>query len=508
MKRLFKPVLFPRRHSEPRRARDARLDPRGRRARLRCLARLRRRFRQPRSDRCVRRRRRRSRDRAAGDQLAFQQVPEPGQRRGGPADPSPQRLQDRQPLRTRPHQPRGARSALPGLRLHALFRRGPRAEGDAPADGGNARHDRQGHPADQGRRASARLQEAPTLADDRPAHAQGMDLPEGDRRQADRGLLALPPGADGRDAREARARAHPRAMDEELQAGGALRRQTAGSSPSSPSCAPKGDRRMSANPHANGGAVLRDLRLPDFRDYAVKVPSPGAANAESTRVMGKFLRDVMKLNMEARTSGSSARTRTTRTAGRTCSRSPIAPGWPRPTPGTTISPGRPRDGDAERAPVPGLARGLSADRPARLLLVLRGVHPHHRLDVQPARQVAEGVRRTSRGAGRSPRSTICSRSHVWRQDHNGFSHQDPGFIDHVVNKKAEVVRVYLPPDANCLLSVTDHCLRSRNYVNVVVAGKQPAPQWLDHGRGDQALHRRARASGNGPATTKAASPTW
>ena len=88
-------------------------------------------------------------------------------------------------------------------------------------------------------------------------------------------------------------------------------------------------------------------------------------------------------------------------------------------------------------------------------------------------------------------------SHVWRQDHNGFSHQDPGFIDHVVNKKAEVVRVYLPPDANCLLSVTDHCLRSRNYVNVVVAGKQPAPQWLTHGPGDQALHRRARNLGVG-----------
>ena len=99
-------------------------------------------------------------------------------------------------------------------------------------------------------------------------------------------------------------------------------------------------------------------------------------------------------------------------------------------------------------------------------------------------------------------------SHVWRQDHNGFSHQDPGFIDHVVNKKAEVIRVYLPPDANCLLSVTDHCLRSRNYVNVVVAGKQPAPQWLTMDQADQALHRWASASGSGPATTRAASPTW
>ena len=98
-------------------------------------------------------------------------------------------------------------------------------------------------------------------------------------------------------------------------------------------------------------------------------------------------------------------------------------------------------------------------------------------------------------------------SHVWRQDHNGFSHQDPGFIDHVVNKKAEVIRVYLPPDANTLLSVTDHCLRSRNYVNVIVAGKQPALQWLDMDAGGQALHGRASASGSGPATTRAASRT-
>ena len=99
-------------------------------------------------------------------------------------------------------------------------------------------------------------------------------------------------------------------------------------------------------------------------------------------------------------------------------------------------------------------------------------------------------------------------SHVWRQDHNGLSHQDPGFIDHVVNKKAEVIRVYLPPDGNCLLSVTDHCLRSRNYVNVVVAGKQPAPQWLTMDQADQALHAPASAFGSGPATTRAASRTW
>ena len=139
---------------------------------------------------------------------------------------------------------------------------------------------------------------------------------------------------------------------------------------------------------------------------------------------------------------------------------------------------RPRDGDPVRAPLPGLARGLPADRPPRPLQLLRGLHPHRRLDVQPAREVAEDDARTFPGGGRSPRSTTCSRSHVWRQDHNGFWHQDPGFIDHVVNKKAEVIRVYLPPDANTLLSVADHCLRSRNYVNVIVAGKQPALDYL------------------------------
>ena len=161
----------------------------------------------------------------------------------------------------------------------------------------------------------------------------------------------------------------------------------------------------------------------------------------------------------------------------------------------------------QRAPLPGLARGLPAHRPPRPLQLLRGVHPHRRLDVQPARQVAEGHARTSPGAGRSRRSTTCSSSHVWRQDHNGFSHQDPGFIDHVVNKKAEIVRVYLPPDANCLLSVADHCLRSRDYVNVIVAGKQPSLDYLDDGRGDRALHARASASGSGRRTTTATSPT-
>ena len=143
-----------------------------------------------------------------------------------------------------------------------------------------------------------RRREAAGLADDRLPHAEGLDLPAGDRRQEVRGLLAEPPGADGRHG-QARAHPHPRRVDEELPARGAVRRPRAGSMPELAELAPKGHRRMSDNPHANGGLLLRDLKMPDFRDYAVEVPSPGATTAESARVMGKFLRDVMKLNLES-----------------------------------------------------------------------------------------------------------------------------------------------------------------------------------------------------------------
>ena len=156
--------------------------------------------------------------------------------------------------------------------------------------------------------------------------------------------------------------------------------------------APKGHRRMSDNPHANGGLLLRDLKMPDFRDYAVDVPSPGATTAESARVMGKFLRDVMKLNLDSQQLPpvQPGREQLEPLAGRAGSHQPLLHGRDLPR-GRQAQPRRPGDGGAQRAPVPGLAGGLPADRPARLLLVLRGVHPHHRLDVQPARQVAEGV---------------------------------------------------------------------------------------------------------------------
>ncbi len=173
--------------------------------------------------------------------------------------------------------------------------------------------------------------------------------------------------------------------------------------------APEGERRMGANPHANGGLLLRDLRLPDFRDYAVDVPQPGAVDAEATRVQGKFLRDVLKLQRGRSNFRifSPDETDLQPLERRLRGDEPLLDGRdpPRRRPRRRRRPG---DGDAQRAPVPGLARGLSAHRPPRLLLLLRGVHPHRRLDVQPARQVAQGDAATSPGGGRSPRSTTCS----------------------------------------------------------------------------------------------------
>ena len=242
--------------------------------------------------------------------------------------------------------------------------------------------------------------------------------------------------------------------------------------------APHGTRRMSANPHANGGMLLRDLRLPDFRDYAVAVPAPGATTAESTRVMGQFLRDVMTLNMEAQNfrlfSPDENNSNRWQDVLEATDRAWIAEtyAW-----------------DDHLAPDGRVMEMLSEHQCQGWLegYLLTGRHGFfscykafiHIVDSM-VNQHAKWLKVCNHIPWRRPIASLnyLLSSHVWRQDHNGFSHQDPGFIDHVVNKKAEVVRVYLPPDANCLLSVTDHCLRSRNYVNVVVAGKQPAPQWL------------------------------
>ncbi len=243
--------------------------------------------------------------------------------------------------------------------------------------------------------------------------------------------------------------------------------------------APLGERRMGANPHANGGKLLRDLQLPDFRDYAVKVPSPGAVSGEATRITGAFLRDVMKLNQEChnfRIFGPDE-TESNRLG-------PVFEATDRMFMGETAS------SDKQISATGRVMEVLSEHLCQGWLegYLLTGRHGFfscyeafiHVVDSM-FNQHAKWLKVTRQLPWRRPIASLnyLLTSHVWRQDHNGFSHQDPGFIDHVVNKKADVIRVYLPPDANTLLSITDHCLRSRHYVNVIVAGKQPALQWLD-----------------------------
>jgi xylulose-5-phosphate/fructose-6-phosphate phosphoketolase len=235
---------------------------------------------------------------------------------------------------------------------------------------------------------------------------------------------------------------------------------------------------MSDNPHANGGLLLRDLKMPDFRDYAVDVPSPGATTAESAREMGRFLRDIMKQNLDSKNfrlfspdENNSNRWQDVLDVTTRCYMADIYP-------------------EDEKLSPDGRVMEVLSEHQCQGWLegyLLTGRHGFfscyeafiHIIDSM-FNQHAKWLKVCNHIPWRRPVASFnyFLSSHVWRQDHNGFSHQDPGFIDHVVNKKAEVIRVYLPPDANCLLSVTDHCLRSRNYVNVVVAGKQPAPQWL------------------------------
>ena len=241
--------------------------------------------------------------------------------------------------------------------------------------------------------------------------------------------------------------------------------------------APAGDRRMGANPHANGGLLLRDLVMPDFRDQAVAVTAPGAVRAEATRVLGEFLREVMQCNADNfRVVGpdetSSNRLDSLFEITNRCSTATILPSDDHVAP----------DGRVMEVLSEHLCQGWLEG------YLLTGRHGFfscyeafiHIVDSM-FNQHAKWLKVSRCIPWRRPIASLnyLLTSHVWRQDHNGFSHQDPGFIDHVVNKKADVVRVYLPADANTLLSVADHCLRSRNYVNVIVAGKQPEWQWLD-----------------------------
>ena len=241
--------------------------------------------------------------------------------------------------------------------------------------------------------------------------------------------------------------------------------------------APKGTRRMGSNPHANGGLLLRDLSLPDFRDYAVVVPTPGSIYGEATRVQGEFIRDVIKLNPTNFRVFSPDETASNRWGAvfdltDRCSTAKIIAGDENVAPD-----GRVMEMLSEHQCEGWLEGYLLTGRHGFFSSYEAFIHIVDSMFNQHAKWLKISRNIPWRASVASLNYVLSS--HVWRQDHNGFSHQDPGFIDHVVNKKAEIIRVYLPPDANTLLSVTDHCLRSRDYVNVIIAGKQPAPQWLD-----------------------------
>jgi xylulose-5-phosphate/fructose-6-phosphate phosphoketolase len=254
--------------------------------------------------------------------------------------------------------------------------------------------------------------------------------------------------------------------------------------------APEGARRMGASPHANGGLLLRDLRLPDFREYAREVSRPGTTSSEATRVLGRFLRDVMRLNAD-----------NFRVVGPDETASNRLDALFEVTERAWVAGTEP--GDEHLAPDGRVMEVLSEHLCQGWLegYLLTGRHGFfscyeafiHIVDSM-FNQHAKWLKVTRGIPWRRPIASLnyLLTSHVWRQDHNGFSHQDPGFIDHVANKKAEIVRVYLPPDANCLLSVADHCLRSRDYVNVIVAGKQPA---LDYLPMDEAISHCTRGIG-------------
>jgi xylulose-5-phosphate/fructose-6-phosphate phosphoketolase len=239
---------------------------------------------------------------------------------------------------------------------------------------------------------------------------------------------------------------------------------------------PRGELRMSANPHANGGELLRDLVLPDFRDYAVEVPEPGTTLSEATRVLGGFLRDVVTANGDNFRIFGPDETASNR-LGDVLSVTDKA--WEakiEPTDENLAPEGRVVEVLSEHLCQGWLEGYLLTGRHGLFNCYEAFIH----IVDSMFNQHAKWLKVTRHIPWRRPVASLnyLLSSHVWRQDHNGFSHQDPGFIDHVVNKKAEVIRVYLPPDANTLLSVGDHCLRSRNYVNVIVAGKQPALNYL------------------------------
>ena len=244
-------------------------------------------------------------------------------------------------------------------------------------------------------------------------------------------------------------------------------------------CAPKGDRRMSANPHANGGLLLKNLEMPDFRDYAVKVPKPGKVFAEATRVMGRFLRDIMKFNMDRRNFRvfGPDETASNRLGALFEVTNKTWMGDVIPEDDNLSPDGRVMEILSEHTCQGWLEGYLLTGRHGLFSCYEAFIHIVDSMFNQHAKWLKVTKDEIP---WRRPVASLnyLLTSHVWRQDHNGFSHQDPGFIDHVINKKANIIRVYLPPDANTLLYITDKCLRSRDFINVIVAGKQPGLQYL------------------------------
>ncbi|MGH3196526.1 MAG: phosphoketolase family protein, partial [Streptosporangiaceae bacterium] len=254
--------------------------------------------------------------------------------------------------------------------------------------------------------------------------------------------------------------------------------------------APAGDHRMGANPHANGGRLLRELELPDFRDYAVDVPSPATGMSEATRVLGGFLRDVIRANPQSFRMMGPDETASNRLGAVFEATDRAWDAETLPTDDHLARDGRVMEVLSEHLCQGWLEGYLLTGRHGLFNCYEAFIHIVDSMFNQHAKwlKVTRGIE------WRRPIASLnyLLSSLVWRQDHNGFTHQDPGFIDHVVNKKAEIIRVYLPPDANTLLSVADHCLRSQHYVNVIVAGKQPQLQWLSM---DEAVIHCTRGAG-------------
>jgi len=397
---------------------------------------------------------------------------------GRAPDPAPQRLQDQQPHRARPHRAEELDQFLRGCGWTPHF-----VEGDDPEQ----MHQLMAGTLDEVIEDIKTLQGDARRTGDpaRPRwpmivlRSPKVGPAEGGRRPAHRGtfrshqvpLLVDSDHPDHVALLEAWMRSYRPA--ELFDEGGRLQPELA-------ELAPVGDRRMGANPHANGGILLRDLRMPDFAVHAVTVPSPGAVDAQDTLVLGQFLREVVKANQEQRhfrlfgpdetlsnLLGAVFETTSRQWDARTVENDEFLAPY-----------GRVLDSMLSEHQCEGWLEGYLLTGRSWSVQLLRGVHTHRRLDVQPARQVAEGDQGTALAPEIASLNYLLA-SHVCSRITNGFTHQDPGFLDHVVNKKADIVRVYLPPDANCLLSVVDHCLRSRNYVNVVVAGKHALPQWLN-----------------------------